>query len=43
MIEQVIEYIEKQKEHHHKTSLKEELDSIKHKWGIEWNWKNDEE
>ena len=43
MISDVMNYIEKQKEHHRKTTLRDELNFIKQKWGIEWDWENDEE
>jgi REP element-mobilizing transposase RayT len=43
MTDQVVKYIENQKEHHRKFSLKEEIELIKQKWGIQWNWEDDED
>jgi REP element-mobilizing transposase RayT len=43
MIGDVMNYIEKQKEHHRKTTLRDELNFIKQKWGIEWDWENDDD
>ena len=42
MIVDVVDNIEKQQEHHRKNTLRDELNFIKQKWGIEWNCENDE-
>jgi REP element-mobilizing transposase RayT len=35
-LQQVIEYIERQKEHHQQHSLEEEINQINKKWGTTW-------